>query len=131
MKALKITQMILRTVVLLALILGITFWINPTLPDLNPGLKGTHMLLGILAVISLWVIGLIAGRQKGGSFGLAVGAFALGLVVVVVGMGQTSWKTDQTSVELFNSLHLVLGLATIGLGEMIGGRARRLAKQEA
>lgn len=131
MKALKITQMVLRTVVLLALILGITFWINPVLVDTSPAMKGIHMLLGILAVLSLWTISIIAGLQKKSGFGVAIGAFVLGLVVLFVGLWQEQWKSDETSVILINTLHLLLGLATIGFGEMIGGRARRLAKQEA
>ncbi|HEY0752687.1 MAG TPA: hypothetical protein VGD98_01815 [Ktedonobacteraceae bacterium] len=128
MKALTITQMILRATALLALVLGLIFWGNPALPYTNPALKGIHMLLGILVVLSLWAIGLIQGRLKGGSFGLAAGTFLFGLVVAIVGLWQEGWKASGANVELINIIHLLLGLGAIGFGEMIGGRIRRTVK---
>jgi|SRR5579883_1131827 hypothetical protein len=131
MKAITITQMILRAAVLLALILGIIFWANPAMPALNPGLKDFHMLLGIIVVLALWTLGLLQARVKGGSSGLAAGAFVVGLIVVIVGLWQESWKGSGANVELINTIHLLLGLLAVGLGEMIGGRSKRLAKAEA
>jgi hypothetical protein len=132
MKAIKISQMVLRAAFLLALILGITFWVNPALPAESPLIKGIHMLLGLTAVISLWVIGLVQGRLKGGSFGLALGTFVVGLAVLVVGLWQESWKSSPSSpTELINTIHLLLGVITIGFAEMIAGRSKRLAKEEA
>lgn len=131
MKALTITQMILRAAVLLALILGIIFWVNPAMPALNPGLKGFHMLLGIIVVLALWTIGLLQGRIKGGSFGLAVGTFIVGLAVAIVGLWQESWKGAGANVELINVIHLLLGLIAVGFGEMVAGRSKRLAKAQA
>ena len=131
MKALTITQMILRAAVLLALILGIIFWVNPAMPALNPGLKGFHMLLGIIVVLALWTIGLLQGRIKGGSFVLAVGTFIVGLAVAIVGLWQESWKGAGANVELINVIHLLLGLIAVGFGEMVAGRSKRLAKAQA
>lgn len=131
MKVLTISQMVLRAAVLLALILGIIFWINPALPAQNEGLKGTHMLLGIIVVISLWIIGLAQGFVKGGNFGLALGTFVVGLAVAIVGLFQESWKGAGANVELINVIHLLLGLIAVGFGEMIGARAKRLAQATA
>ena len=137
MKFLKISQMVLRTAALLALILGLIFWWDPspavTDPAANPALKGIHMLLGIIVVLSLWAMGLAQGRVKGGSFGLAVGTFVAGLIVAIVGLWQETWKggAGQGTVELINTVHLLLGLGAIGFGEIIGGRVRRAAKAEA
>src|SRR5581483_2379416 len=117
MKVVTISQMILRAAVLLALILGIIFWINPGLPAQNQGLKDVHMLLGFIVVISLWVIGLAQGFVKGGgSFGLAV---------AIVGLWQESWKGAGANVLLINVIHLLLGLCAVGFGEMIVGRTKR------
>ena len=130
MKVLKIAQWVLRVAVLLALLLGLMFWGQPGLPDQNPGLKGIHMLLGIIVVLSLWTIGLALSRVKGGSIGLAIGTFVIGLAVLVVGLWQETWKINasQGSVELINTLHLLLGLIAIGFGEMVVGRVKRAAK---
>ncbi len=88
MKVMKIAQWILRVAVILALLLGLMFWGQPGLPDQNPGLKGIHMLLGIIVVLALWTIGLALGRVKGGSIGLAIGTFIVGLAVLIVGLSQ-------------------------------------------
>lgn len=131
MKAFTITQMILRVAALLAVILGITFWVKPELYYTAPALINTHMLLGIIVVISLWVMGFIQGRLKGGNFGLALGTFVIGLVVAIVGLFQHSWKMAGVNVEMLNGIHLLLGLTAVGFGEMIGGRVKRVAKATA
>lgn len=128
MKVMTIAQMILRVAVLLALILGILFWVNSSLPDSNPALKNIHMLLGILVVLSLWIVGLTQGWLKGGSFGLAAGTFVVGLAVAVVGLWQISWKDAGANPELIDTIHLLLGLLAVGLGEMIVGRVKRAAR---
>jgi hypothetical protein len=131
MKTITIAQMILRTAGLLVLILGIIFWINPLLPEQNMAIEGVHELLGIIVVLALWVLGLAQGFRKGGSIGLGLATFLLGLAIPIVGIGQLSWKAPAGSpTELINTLHLLLGLAAIGLGEMIGARSKRLAREE-
>jgi hypothetical protein len=133
MKVMKIAQWVLRVAFLLALILGLAFWGQPGLPAENPGLKGIHMLLGIIVVLSLWTIGLAQGRVKGGSFGLAIGTFIVGLAVAIVGLWQETWKggAGQGTIELINTIHLLLGLLAVGFGEMIVARVRRRAKAAA
>ncbi|HEX7735783.1 MAG TPA: hypothetical protein VF458_13015 [Ktedonobacteraceae bacterium] len=128
MKALTITQMILRVAALCAVILGIIFWANPSFYFTNKALINIHMLLGIIVVLSLWVIGFLQGRLKGGNFGLALGTFVIGLIVAIVGLFQHSWKDAGVNVELINGIHLLLGIIAVGFGEMIGGRVKRAAK---
>jgi hypothetical protein len=130
MKVLKIAQWVLRIAFLLALILGLAFWGQPGLPAENPALKGIHMLLGIIVVLSLWTVGLAAARVKGGSFVLAAVAIVVGLAVAVVGLSQEGWKggTSQGTIELINTIHLLLGLIAVGIGEMIVARVKRAAK---
>jgi hypothetical protein len=135
MKAIKISQMVMRAAFLLALILGIAFWINPGLPTQYQAVKGIHMLLGIIVVIALWIIGLAQGRVKGGSFGLALGTFVIGLAVLIVGLGQESWKLlvggAFVAVQVINIVHLLLNISAIGFGEMLARRSKRLAEAEA
>ena len=115
----RIAVNVLRASVLLALILGILFWTgNAT------SLVLVHMGLGILAVLSLWTLGAAIASTKGG-IGLAIGAFVLGLLVAALGLTQGTLLAGSTH-WVIQVLHLLLGLAAIGLGEMIAGRYKRV-----
>jgi hypothetical protein len=125
MKVLTIAIMVLRLAVLVALIMGILFWTG------NAGnLIPIHMIIGIIVVLSLWVIGLAQGFLKGGSFGLAAATFILGLIIAIVGLYQQRWLPGSAH-WVIQVIHLLLGLSAIGLGEMIYGRTRRRLKAAA
>lgn len=125
MKVITIAVWVLRIAVLAAIILGILFWTG-NVENLIP----VHMLIGIIAVLSLWVIGLAQGFIKGGSFGLALATFIVGLALAIVGLYQQQWLLG-SSHWIIQVIHLLLGLSAIGLGEMINGRTRRLVKSTA
>ncbi len=115
----RIAVNVLRASVLLALILGILFWTgNAT------SLVLVHMGLGILAVLSLWTLGAAIASTKGG-IGLAIGAFVWGILVAALGLTQGTLLAGSTH-WVIQVLHLLVGLAAIGLGEMIAGRYRRV-----
>ena len=119
MRTITISIMVLRVAVLLALILGILFWTGNF-----QNLTLIHMLLGFIVVISLWVIGLAQGFTKGGSFGLAVATFVVGLLLAIVGLYQDNWLPGSAH-WVIQVIHLLLGLSAIGLGEMTAARTRR------
>ena len=125
MKVITIAVWVLRIAVLAAIILGILFWTGNA-ENLIP----VHMLIGIIAVLSLWVIGLAQGFIKGGSFGLALATFIVGLALAIVGLYQQQWLLG-SSHWIIQVIHLLLGLSAIGLGETINGRTRRLVKSTA
>jgi len=125
MKVITIAVWVLRIAVLAAIILGILFWTGNA-ENLIP----VHMLIGIIAVLSLWVIGLAQGFIKGGSFGLALATFIVGLALAIVGLYQQQWLLG-SSHWIIQVIHLLLGLSAIGLGEMINGRTRRIVKNTA
>ena len=125
MKVITIAAWVLRIAVLAAIILGILFWTGNAV-NLIP----VHMLIGIIAVLSLWVIGLAQGFIKGGSFGLALATFVVGLALAIVGLYQQQWLLG-SSHWIIQVIHLLLGLSAIGLGEMINGRTRRIVKNTA
>ncbi len=120
----RIAIMVLRITVLFNLITGIIFWTGNADP-----LQIVHILAGILAVISLWTLGIMQGL-RGGSFGLALGTFVVGFLLALVGLFQNNWLPD-TNHWIIQVIHLVLGLAAIGLGEMVAGRYRRLTAKSA
>jgi len=107
---------------LVMIVLGLLFWTGHALT-----LVSAHMTLGLLVVLALWVLAGIA-LQRGVSVGLVISAFVLGLVVIGFGMSQTSLMSGSTRVvvEIIRVVHLLLGLALISFGEIIGGRLRRL-----
>lgn len=123
MRVITISDWILRIGVLLAIILGILLWTG-NFDNIRP----IHMLIGIIVVLSLWVIGLAQGFQKSGSFGLAAATFVVGLALVIVGLYQDFWLVGSLH-WIIQVIHLLLGLSTIGLGEMIVGRTKRRARE--
>ena len=122
MKVMTIAVMVLRIAVLVALVMGIIFWTGNL-----ENLQLVHMLIGFIVVLSLWVIGLAQGFIKGGSFGLAVATFIVGLLLAIVGLYQQNWLPGSAH-WVIQVLHLLLGLSAIGLGEMIYARTRKRLK---
>jgi hypothetical protein len=122
MKVMTIAVMVLRIAVLVALVLGIIFWTGNL-----ENLQIVHMLIGFIVVLSLWVIGLAQGFIKGGSFGLAVATFIVGLLLAIVGLYQKNWLPGSAH-WVIQVIHLLLGLSAIGLGEMIYARTRKRLK---
>ncbi len=117
----RVTVMVLRVSAILALILGIIFWFNN-----SDSIVPFHMLLGLIVTLSLWVLGFAIGMAKGGSWGLGAGAIVLGIIMLALGLSQAGILPDSPLHWIIQVVHLLLGLAAIGLGEAIGGRYRRL-----
>ncbi|MGI8562657.1 MAG: hypothetical protein ACR2MZ_03725 [Candidatus Dormibacter sp.] len=113
-----IAQQVLRLSFLCALILGLVFWTVKT-----ESVVGLHMLFGILLVASLWTMGAVT-LASGGSLPLSLGAIGLGFLVLLLGLTQTSLLPGSGHF-LIEVLHLLLGLAAVGFGEMLGARRRR------
>ena len=113
-----ITQWVLRISALLALILGILFWTGSAPDALIP----VHIILGVLVTLSLWVLGFMFGRARGGNWRFALLPLAWGLLVLGVGGSQIG-QDPSTAIKI---IHLLIGLLAIGIGEMVAGRYKRL-----
>jgi hypothetical protein len=122
-KTITIASWVLRLGALAALILGIFFWVGSAADALIP----VHTIIGIIVVLSLWVIGLAQGFYKGGSFSVAVVTFVVGLALAIVGLSQQQLLSGSTH-WIIQVIHLLLGITAIGLGEMIAGRTKRRLK---
>ena len=120
----RIAINIVRIGVLIELALGILFWTGNA-----DSLQTVHIVIGILVVLSLWTLG-IALILQGGSFGLALAAFVVGFLMILVGLSQKQWLTGSNH-WVIQVIHLLLGLSAIGLAEMIGGRYRRMIAKKA
>jgi hypothetical protein len=122
--AIRITGMLVRICGLLALILGILFWVNDSIEE---ALVNVHMLLGIIITISIWIMGIIIIRVKGGNVGLGIAAIVLGLLVIGLGLSQQSLLVNSAH-WVIQVIHLLFGLAAIGIGEVISARYKRINK---
>jgi hypothetical protein len=115
---LTIAQMLVRITGVLTLVLGLLFWSGDAL-NLIP----VHMLLGVILVLSLWLLAALAS-QAGVPPAMAAGAALIGLITLILGLVQDSLLPGSTH-WIIQVLHLLVGMAAIGSGEMIGGRLRR------
>jgi len=114
----RIASIALRLCAALALILGLLFWSGNGL-NLIP----IHILLGILVVLSLWIVGVGQAFSNGGSWPLAGGALLVGLLVIVVGMTQSSLMAGSFH-WVIQVVHLLLGVLAVGIGQIAAARAR-------
>jgi hypothetical protein len=123
----RITSMVLRVCALLALLLGIYFWISTPTSTAQGPLVPIHMLLGILIVLALCILGIVQALGKGGNWGLAAGAIVFGLIVAGFGSEQAHIPPlDPIGHQIIRVIHLLLGLGAAGMGETIARRYKRL-----
>jgi multisubunit Na+/H+ antiporter MnhE subunit len=114
--AVRISSIVLRVAVVLELVLGVSLWIGrPLAPVL------LHMALGLLIVALVWFLGLAQATVKGGSLGLTLATFGVGLALAILGLAQGA-VPDQPALQI---IHVLLALATIAVGEMAVARYRR------
>jgi hypothetical protein len=121
----RISQWVLRICGLITLILGVTLWTGSA-----DALIPVHMILGILTVLSLWVLAVSTATAKGGNWGLAGGAIVLGLIVMALGLRQQLILVGAAH-WVIQVIHLLLGVSAVGMGEVLGGRYRRFNKASA
>ncbi len=114
-----ISHWVVRIAGVLALILGLLFWTG----DVR-GLIAVHMLLGVLTVLGLWLLAATASQQ-GVPISLTIVAAIIGLILLVLGLTQTSLLPGGAH-WIIQVIHLVFGMAAVASGEMIGGRLRRM-----
>ena len=115
-----VAQWVVRITGVLLLILGLLLWTS----DVPRSLIPVHMLLGVIMVLALWLLAATASTQ-GVPIGMAAGIAVLGLITLAFGLVQTSLLPGGTH-WIIQVVHLILGMATVGSGEMLGGRLRRL-----
>jgi hypothetical protein len=117
-------QMLVRITGVLQLILGLLIWAENMF-----NLVGIHTLIGLVFVLSLWVLAAVSTRA-GVPTTQAAGVIILGLIALVFGMVQTSLLPG-SSHWIIQILHLLIGMAAVASGETIGGRVRRVRLAEA
>ena len=116
---LTVAQWLARITGVLLLILGLLIWTENMF-----NLISIHMLLGLVLFLSLLVLAVLSPRI-GVPLGLAVGAAVVAIIMLALGMTQTSLLPGPNH-WIIQILHLLVGMAAVGTGEAIGGRMRRL-----
>jgi len=116
MRSSRVALMTVRATGLLLIVLGALFWAGRA-----RSLIPVHMLLGLILVLALWMLGVQAARAGAGT-GFVLFTAAWGLAVLVLGMVQTRIAPGALHWTV-QALHLVVGLAAMGLAE---GLARRI-----
>jgi hypothetical protein len=111
-----VARLCLRLCILLALILGITFWTGHGQRDVP-----IHMAIGLIFVISLWTLGVV-GLMSKASLPLSLLALAWGFLVIWLGLAQVRLMMTNHLHWMLQVLHLLVGLAAIGIGEVLGKR---------
>ena len=115
----QIASILLRLFGTLAVILGLLFWVG-----IGLNLIPVHMLLGLLVVLLLWIVGVGQAFSKSGSWALALGALALGAIVIMLGLRQSSLLVGPFH-WVIQVLHLLLGVFAVGVGQISAGRYRK------
>ena len=118
----RITIMVIRLCVFIALILGILLWTKV----IGGPLVLLHMILGLLIALSLVMLGSFIVTVKGRNIGLAIGAFLLAICTIALGLRQQSILPGSSLHWIIQVAHLLLGLLALGIAEMIAGRYKRL-----
>jgi hypothetical protein len=119
----SLARMLVRITGLIQIVLGVLIWVGLTG---SGSLVPVHMLSGTVLVLGVWALAFV-GARSGAKMGLVAGAVILGLVVLILGMIQSALLVGP-SHWVIQVLHLVLGLAAVGMGEALGGKVAQPKK---
>jgi hypothetical protein len=112
------TQIVARLIALVQVALGILVWTGH-----GDSLIPLHIALGLLLVVDLWAA-VALGLRAGAPIGLVVLALAWSVGMPVFGLVQSNLLSGGAHVVV-QVLHLVVGLAAVGLVESLARRSRR------
>jgi hypothetical protein len=111
-------QTLIRLSWLVLIVLGALFWAGRSL-----SLLPVHIVTGVIFVLLIWVLSFFAIRS-GAGVGLAALNFFWSLVVLVLGMTQNQLLAE-TAHWTIQVLHLLVGVAAIGLAESLAAKIKK------
>jgi hypothetical protein len=113
-----VVQTLIRLVWLTLIVLGALFWSGNALT-----LVTTHMDLGVIFVILLWIMAILAFFARAG-IALPIVAIIWGFIVAIYGMMMMHLVASGSSWPA-GVVHLLIGIVGIGFAEMLGARIKR------
>jgi hypothetical protein len=116
--AITISQWTIRITGLIQILTGLAFWTNNAL-----SLVPVHMLIGLILVITLWVLAVLAARTEV-SMGLVALAAVWGLIVPILGVMHTQLLPGGAH-WVIEVIHLLVGLVAIGLGNRLATMSKQ------
>jgi hypothetical protein len=119
-----VLRWVIRTCAIVQVTLGSLFWTGNA-ATLIP----LHMLTGLLLVLGLWAQAAL-GARAGLATGILGVALGWGALVVAVGLTQDSLLPGDAHCVI-QVLHLLIGLAAVGLAEAIAARSLRQVPRSA
>lgn len=111
----SVVRMLVRATGLALIVLGLLFWTGRALT-----LVPIHMALGLLLVVSLWVLAVWAARA-GAPAGLVAAAVVWSLVMPALGLAQTRLLPGGAH-WVVQAIHLLVGLGALGLADRLAAR---------
>lgn len=121
MSPVLVTQIVARVIAVVQVALGIFVWTGH-----GDSLVPLHSAVGLLLVVDLWAA-VALGLRSGAPIGLAVLALVWSVGMPVFGLLQTNVLSGDLHVVV-QVLHLVVGLAAVGLVEALARSGRRRDK---
>lgn len=122
--AITTCQMLIRVTGLIQILLGVALWVG-YVRNLVP----LHMLIGLIFVLALWVLAILVWRT-GVPLSFAIVTIIWGGVVLLFGLYQRQWLLGPAH-WLVQTLHLLVGVLAIGLGERLTRMSKRPASGKA
>ena len=117
-RTVTIARGLVRLTAIVQIVLGVLFW-----TDNATGLIDLHQLSGIILVLSMETI-VVAAARAGVDRRMVWLAAIWGVLVVVLGLSQDSLLAGSAH-WVIEVLHLLVGLAAIGLAEALASRIQR------
>lgn len=119
-----VLQVWVRVVGAIMILLGLLIWTG-SLDRIIP----VHMLLGITLVLALWLLAVL-GVVARTNLALVALVFVWGLIMPALGITQTRLVPGSAHVVI-QVLHLLVGIAAIGLGDTLARQIKRQVKVNA
>ena len=124
MSLVLVTQIVARVIAFVQVVLGILVWTGH-----GDSLIPVHIAVGLLLVVDLWAA-VALGLRAGAPIGLAVLALVWSVGMPVFGLVQANLLPGDIHIVI-EILHLVVGLAAVGLVEGLARSGTRPGKAAA
>lgn len=111
-----VLRMLVRLCFVVLLVLGIIFWTGHGL-----SLIPTHMTIGIILVVSLWLTAILAAIARA-PMGLVIAGLLWGALTIWLGASQMSLLPGGAH-WIIQVLHLLVGMGAVGINERLGAAA--------